>query len=99
MKKLEILEGAGIDEAIVRREVYPQKAVNHTIVVQIVGIAEGDIEITDETGVQLSLLGPRNSFGERALLRNERASRSAHVTGDGATLIARPRHRSGTRQP
>ncbi|NBD30624.1 MAG: CBS domain-containing protein [Alphaproteobacteria bacterium] len=42
-------------------------------------IAEGEIEITDETGVQLSILGPRNSFGERALLRGAAASRTATV--------------------
>ncbi|HKL70030.1 DUF294 nucleotidyltransferase-like domain-containing protein [Salibaculum sp.] len=42
-------------------------------------IAEGEVEITDETGVQLSILGPRNSFGERALLRGDLASRTATV--------------------
>lgn len=52
-------------------------------------IAEGEVEITDETGVQLSLLGPRNSFGERALLRGDRASRTATISAD-AKLIAIP---------
>ena len=52
-------------------------------------IAEGEIEITDETGAQLSILGPRNSFGERALLRDGRATRTATVT-DPATLIVLP---------
>ena len=52
-------------------------------------IAAGEVEITDETDVQLSILGPRNSFGERALLRAEDASRTATVTSD-ATLIVMP---------
>lgn len=52
-------------------------------------IASGEVEITDETNVQLSLLGPRNSFGERALLRGGPATRTATVTLD-ATLIVLP---------
>ena len=52
-------------------------------------IVEGEVEITDETGVQLSILGPRNSFGERALLRGDRASRTAMVI-EPATIIAVP---------
>lgn len=53
-------------------------------------IASGEVEITDEIGVQLSLLGPRNSFGERALLRGETSSRTAKVVSK-ATLIAVPK--------
>lgn len=52
-------------------------------------IVDGEVEITDDTGVQLSILGPRNSFGERALLRGEAAQRTATVTAD-ATLIVLP---------
>ncbi len=52
-------------------------------------IASGEVEITDETDVQLSILGPRNSFGERALLRAEAASRTAKATVD-ATMIVVP---------
>lgn len=52
-------------------------------------IAEGEVEITDEADVQLSLLGPRNSFGERALLRGDVASRTAKVTAN-ATMIVVP---------
>ena len=37
-------------------------------------IEGGEVEITDDAGVQLSLLGPRNSFGERALLRDGTAA-------------------------
>ena len=52
-------------------------------------IVEGEVEITDETGVQLSLLGPRNSFGERALLRGGDATRTATISSD-ATMIVVP---------
>ncbi|MCC1491492.1 DUF294 nucleotidyltransferase-like domain-containing protein [Cognatishimia sp. F0-27] len=52
-------------------------------------IVSGEIEITDETGAQLSLLGSRNSFGERALTRGGIATRTARTIGD-AILIALP---------
>ncbi|MGC3939546.1 DUF294 nucleotidyltransferase-like domain-containing protein [Roseobacter sp. EG26] len=58
-------------------------------VTDLIIINEGEIEITDEVDVQLSILGPRNSFGERALLRGELASRTATVTAQ-ATLILMP---------
>ncbi|MEM8803547.1 MAG: DUF294 nucleotidyltransferase-like domain-containing protein [Pseudomonadota bacterium] len=45
-------------------------------------IAEGEVEVTDEADVQLSLLGPRNSFGERALLRGDTSLRTARATRD-----------------
>ncbi|SFR17837.1 DUF294 nucleotidyltransferase-like domain-containing protein [Poseidonocella sedimentorum] len=43
-------------------------------------IVSGTVEITDQSGIQLSILGPRNSFGERALLRRETASRTARAS-------------------
>ncbi|WP_415401042.1 DUF294 nucleotidyltransferase-like domain-containing protein [Tateyamaria sp. SN3-11] len=43
-------------------------------------IVSGEVEIEDETHVQLSLLGPRNSFGERALLRGGPSQRKAVAT-------------------
>ncbi|MGK7652273.1 DUF294 nucleotidyltransferase-like domain-containing protein [Roseovarius sp. B08] len=52
-------------------------------------VVTGEIEITDEADVQLSLLGPRNSFGERALLREDVASRTATARSD-STLIVMP---------
>ncbi|WP_299782687.1 DUF294 nucleotidyltransferase-like domain-containing protein [uncultured Roseobacter sp.] len=52
-------------------------------------IVAGEVEVTDETDVQISILGPRNSFGERALLRGEEASRTARTTQD-TTLIVMP---------
>jgi CBS domain-containing protein len=50
-------------------------------------IVAGEIEITDATGVQLSILGPRNSFGERALLREEAASRTATAMTDASLIV------------
>ena len=52
-------------------------------------IVDGAVEITDATGVQLSLLGPRNSFGERALLRGGLSQRNA-VSRGATTLIRMP---------
>ncbi|MEO1556805.1 MAG: DUF294 nucleotidyltransferase-like domain-containing protein [Pseudomonadota bacterium] len=52
-------------------------------------IVTGEVEITDETGIQLSLLGPRNSFGERALLRGG-ASQRAAVAHQDTVLIRMP---------
>ncbi len=45
-------------------------------------IRAGSVEITDETGVQLSILGARNSFGERALLRKGIATRTARTAAE-----------------
>lgn len=50
-------------------------------------IVSGEIEITDPNGEIISTLGPRNSFGERALLRGERASRTATVTADAVLIV------------
>ncbi len=50
-------------------------------------IVDGEVEITDETGIQLSILGSRNSFGERALLRGGIASRAAVVTAETTTIL------------
>ncbi|MEL7097454.1 MAG: DUF294 nucleotidyltransferase-like domain-containing protein [Pseudomonadota bacterium] len=52
-------------------------------------IVSGEVEITDEEGIQLSLLGPRNSFGERALLRGGASQRAATARQD-TTLIRMP---------
>ncbi|MEL6550281.1 MAG: DUF294 nucleotidyltransferase-like domain-containing protein [Pseudomonadota bacterium] len=50
-------------------------------------IAEGEVEVTDEADIQLSLLGPRNSFGERALLRGDAATRTATATRPARTIM------------
>lgn len=56
---------------------------------QLYIIASGEVRITDETDVQISLLGPRNSFGERAILRGGTATRAATALCD-TTLITLP---------
>lgn len=50
-------------------------------------VVTGEIEITDGTGVQLSILGPRNSFGERGLLRGESAYCTATATNDASVIV------------
>ncbi len=50
-------------------------------------IHEGQVEVRDENGVALSLLGPRNSFGERGLLRDGRAATSASTLEESLLLI------------
>ena len=50
-------------------------------------IQQGEVEIADETDVPLSLLGPRNSFGERALLRDRIAGRTATVVADTVLIV------------
>ena len=60
------------------------ETVEHLYVIQ-----SGEVDVTDESGAQISLLGPRNSFGERALLRGGVANRAAATLTD-ATLILVP---------
>ncbi|MBF9036776.1 CBS domain-containing protein [Rhodobacterales bacterium HKCCE2091] len=43
-------------------------------------ILSGRVEVTDETGETVSILGPGNSFGERGLMRDGRVARNAHAT-------------------
>lgn len=50
-------------------------------------IMEGEVEITDESGVQLSILGPRNSFGERALLRGDSTRRAATALAPTTVIV------------
>lgn len=52
-------------------------------------IVSGGIDIRDASDVQISLLGVRNSFGERALKRGGLATRAAIATGE-TTLIVLP---------
>ncbi len=52
-------------------------------------IVEGRVDITDEAGQIVSILGPRNSFGERGLLRDGVAVTSARAD-DATRLIAIP---------
>ncbi|MEM9778774.1 MAG: DUF294 nucleotidyltransferase-like domain-containing protein [Pseudomonadota bacterium] len=50
-------------------------------------LVSGEVEIKDDAGVQISLLGPRNSFGERALLRGDNATRTATVISDACLIL------------
>ena len=50
----------------------------------------GEIEVHDENGIPVSLLGPRNSFGERGLTRKGKAVTSARATA-GSVLLLLPR--------
>ena len=52
-------------------------------------IMRGRVDITDESGAVLSILGPRNSFGERGLMRDGLAATSARAEED-TDLIAIP---------
>ncbi|MEX3015010.1 DUF294 nucleotidyltransferase-like domain-containing protein [Gymnodinialimonas hymeniacidonis] len=49
-------------------------------------LVAGEVEVFDEVGAPLSFLGPRNSFGERAILRGTHASRTAIVFADAAMI-------------
>ncbi len=53
-------------------------------------VHDGEIEVCDENGIPVSLLGPRNSFGERGLTRDGRAVTSARASTD-AELLMLPR--------
>jgi len=55
-------------------------------------VYHGTIEVRDENDVPVSLLGPRNTFGERGLLRNGVSVTSARAETD-ATLLLLPAER------
>lgn len=50
-------------------------------------IKQGGVEITDGNGALVSLLGPRNSFGERGLMRGGIAVTQARATEDAIILV------------
>ncbi|MEZ5685265.1 MAG: DUF294 nucleotidyltransferase-like domain-containing protein [Paracoccaceae bacterium] len=50
-------------------------------------IKSGGVEVTDANGALVSILGPRNSFGERGLMRDGRALTSARTTEDSVLLV------------
>lgn len=53
-------------------------------------ILSGEVDVHDEVGAQVSYLGPRNSFGERGLMRDGLAATSAQAATD-TTLLLLPR--------
>ncbi len=52
-------------------------------------IKTGTVEVTDSNGALVSMLSPRNSFGERGLLREGRAVTTATASSD-SVLLALP---------
>ena len=50
-------------------------------------IKRGAVEVTDRNGTLVSILGPRNSFGERGLMRDGLAVTSARAVEDTVVLI------------
>lgn len=50
-------------------------------------VKRGSIEVLDPAGTLVSLLGPRNSFGERGLMREGLAVTTARVTEDAVLLL------------
>ncbi|SIT17407.1 CBS domain-containing protein [Roseivivax lentus] len=50
-------------------------------------VRKGDIEVRDEHGETVSLLGPRNTFGERGLARDGRAATSALARSETELLV------------
>ncbi|ANT61184.1 histidine kinase [Salipiger sp. CCB-MM3] len=50
-------------------------------------VLSGQVEIRDENGVAVSLLGQRNSFGERGLMRDGTAATTASALDDTTLLL------------
>ena len=50
-------------------------------------IKRGAVEVTDRNGVLVSILGPRNSFGERGLMRDGLALTCARASEDTVVLL------------
>ncbi|TNF23134.1 MAG: cyclic nucleotide-binding/CBS domain-containing protein [Rhodobacteraceae bacterium] len=50
-------------------------------------IVSGEVTVSDPNGIQVSVLGPRNSFGERGLLREGRSVTSARASRETHLLM------------
>ncbi|ODM45064.1 DUF294 nucleotidyltransferase-like domain-containing protein [Cereibacter johrii] len=50
-------------------------------------VKRGGVEILEPSGDVISVLGPRNSFGERGLMRDGRAATTAQSTSEGVLLM------------
>jgi len=50
-------------------------------------VKRGSVEVLEPSGGLVSLLGPRNSFGERGLMRDGLAVTTARVTADAVLLL------------
>ncbi len=72
------------------RRIFPKDAEVYAIGEPLKGIylvKRGAVEITDRNGGLVSLLGPRNSFGERGLMRDGLAVTSAQATEESVLLM------------
>ncbi|MEH6772452.1 MAG: DUF294 nucleotidyltransferase-like domain-containing protein [Cereibacter changlensis] len=50
-------------------------------------VKRGGVEVLEPSGDVISVLGPRNSFGERGLMRDGRAATTARATQDAVLLM------------
>ena len=74
------------------RRAYPDQAVIYAAGEPLAGIYlifDGAVEVLEPSGGLVSLLGPRNSFGERGLLRDGLAVTTARAT-DSADILMLP---------
>jgi len=53
-------------------------------------VKRGSVEVLDAAGALVSLLGPRNSFGERGLMRDGTAATTARAAEDTVLLLLPP---------
>jgi CBS domain-containing protein len=71
------------------RSAYPSSTVIYTEgepISSVWLVRTGTVEVTDTHGALVSILNPRNSFGERGLLRDGRAATTATATSDTVLL-------------
>ncbi len=72
------------------RRIFPKGAEVYSIGEPLKGIylvKRGSVEVTDRNGGLVSLLGPRNSFGERGLMRDGLALTSATASEESVLLM------------
>ena len=86
------LDAAALDALAerVRAQVYPAGGEVYALDESLEGlflIYDGEVEVRDAHGAPVSLLGARNSFGERGLLRGGLAVTSARAVKDTRLLI------------
>ncbi|WP_114965395.1 DUF294 nucleotidyltransferase-like domain-containing protein [Alkalilacustris brevis] len=73
-----------------RRREYPENSEVYAAGEPLSGlylVKRGAVEVLDPNGALVSVLGPRNSFGERGLLRDGLAMTSARTTRDSVLLM------------
>lgn len=80
---------AQVAGAFVRREYAAQDEIYHTgeALGGLFLVKRGSVEVLEPSGGLVSLLGPRNSFGERGLLRDGLAVTTARATEETVALM------------